>query len=137
MQSPRLYATFLLWLLSELFEELPEVGDPEQVAAVESIRTVDGHQIFAWGGRWTDRKDTMHFQINVTPEELRRGLASPASGERELAEAELAAESGDHADDVERHRLRRLLRQQRPRGYFISGRPSLFCSAKIIIAKAV
>src|ERR1700743_3673986 len=28
MQSPRLYATFLLWMLSELFEELPEVGDP-------------------------------------------------------------------------------------------------------------
>ncbi|MBI1384037.1 MAG: DUF853 family protein [Rhizobiales bacterium] len=30
MQSPRLYATFLLWLLTELFEELPEVGDPEK-----------------------------------------------------------------------------------------------------------
>lgn len=30
MLSPRLYATFLLWLLSELFEELPEVGDPEK-----------------------------------------------------------------------------------------------------------
>ncbi len=30
MGSPRLYATFLLWLLSELFEELPEVGDPEK-----------------------------------------------------------------------------------------------------------
>ena len=28
MQNPRLYATFLLWMLSELFEELPEVGDP-------------------------------------------------------------------------------------------------------------
>ncbi len=27
MQSPKLYATFLLWMLSELFEELPEVGD--------------------------------------------------------------------------------------------------------------
>ena len=27
MESPRLYATFLLWLLSELFEQLPEVGD--------------------------------------------------------------------------------------------------------------
>lgn len=27
MQSPRLYATFLLWMLSELFEDLPEVGD--------------------------------------------------------------------------------------------------------------
>ncbi|PLW77010.1 helicase HerA-like C-terminal domain-containing protein [Cohaesibacter celericrescens] len=30
MQSPRLYATFLLWLLSELFEELPEVGDRDR-----------------------------------------------------------------------------------------------------------
>jgi len=28
MQSPRVYATLLLWLLSELFEQLPEVGDP-------------------------------------------------------------------------------------------------------------
>jgi hypothetical protein len=28
MQAPRLYATFLLWMLSELFEVLPEVGDP-------------------------------------------------------------------------------------------------------------
>jgi len=30
IHKPRLYATFLLWLLSELFEELPEVGDPEK-----------------------------------------------------------------------------------------------------------
>lgn len=30
IQSPKLYATFLLWLLSELFETLPEVGDPER-----------------------------------------------------------------------------------------------------------
>jgi DNA helicase HerA-like ATPase len=30
MASPRLYSTFLLWLLSELFETLPEVGDPEK-----------------------------------------------------------------------------------------------------------
>lgn len=28
MSSPRLYSTFLLWLLSELFEKLPEIGDP-------------------------------------------------------------------------------------------------------------
>ena len=30
MQSPRVYATLLLWLLSELFEQLPEVGDPQK-----------------------------------------------------------------------------------------------------------
>ncbi|MDD5759344.1 MAG: DUF853 family protein, partial [Desulfobulbaceae bacterium] len=29
-RSPRVYASFLLWLLSELFEELPEVGDPDR-----------------------------------------------------------------------------------------------------------
>jgi DNA helicase HerA-like ATPase len=30
MDNPRLYATFMLWLMSELFEELPEVGDLEK-----------------------------------------------------------------------------------------------------------
>jgi uncharacterized protein len=30
ISTPRLYATFLLWLMSELFEELPEVGDPQK-----------------------------------------------------------------------------------------------------------
>ena len=30
LNSPRLYATFLLWMLSELFEHLPEIGDPER-----------------------------------------------------------------------------------------------------------
>jgi len=29
-QSPRVYSSFLLWLLSELFEQLPEIGDPEK-----------------------------------------------------------------------------------------------------------
>jgi DNA helicase HerA-like ATPase len=30
IQSPRLYATFLLWLLSELYEQMPEIGDPDK-----------------------------------------------------------------------------------------------------------
>jgi DNA helicase HerA-like ATPase len=30
INSPRLYSTFLLWLLAELFEQLPEVGDPDK-----------------------------------------------------------------------------------------------------------
>ena len=30
IENPRLYATFLLWLLSELFEQMPELGDPEK-----------------------------------------------------------------------------------------------------------
>jgi DNA helicase HerA-like ATPase len=38
MMNPRLYATFLLWLLSELFEELPEVGDPAEAEAGVLLR---------------------------------------------------------------------------------------------------
>jgi len=34
IQSPKTYATFLLWLLSELFEDLPEVGDPDKPTLV-------------------------------------------------------------------------------------------------------
>ncbi|MFV0277911.1 MAG: helicase HerA-like domain-containing protein, partial [Parahaliea sp.] len=34
INSPRVYSTFLLWLLSELFENLPEIGDPEKPVLV-------------------------------------------------------------------------------------------------------
>ncbi len=45
MQSPRLYATFLLWLLSELFERLPEVGDPAKPTLVFFFD--EAHLLFA------------------------------------------------------------------------------------------
>jgi len=45
MNAPRLYATFLLWLLSELFEHLPEVGDPEKPRLVFFFD--EAHLLFA------------------------------------------------------------------------------------------
>jgi len=45
MASPRLYATFLLWLLSELFEELPEVGDTDKPRLVFFFD--EAHLLFA------------------------------------------------------------------------------------------
>jgi hypothetical protein len=45
MASPRLYGTFLLWLLSELFEELPEVGDPDKPKLVFFFD--EAHLLFA------------------------------------------------------------------------------------------
>src|SRR3954463_5238829 len=45
MENPRLYATFLLWLLSELFQELPEVGDLEKPKLVFFFD--EAHLIFA------------------------------------------------------------------------------------------
>jgi uncharacterized protein len=45
MQSPKLYATFLLWLLSELFEQLPEAGDLDQPKLVFFFD--EAHLLFA------------------------------------------------------------------------------------------
>ena len=73
----------------------------EQIAAVEAIRTVDGHQVFAWGGRWPTTKDTMHFQINVSPAELARGIAMETVSGRATAGAQNEwtelVETGDSA----------------------------------------
>ncbi len=44
-QSPMVYATFLLWLLSELFEKLPEIGDPEKPTLVFFFD--EAHLLFA------------------------------------------------------------------------------------------
>jgi DNA helicase HerA-like ATPase len=45
INSPKLYATFLLWLLSELFQELPEVGDPDKPKLVFFFD--EAHLLFA------------------------------------------------------------------------------------------
>ncbi|KKW69076.1 ATP-binding protein [Lampropedia cohaerens] len=45
MQAPRLYAAFLLWMLSELFEHLPEVGDPDKPKLVFFFD--EAHLLFA------------------------------------------------------------------------------------------
>ncbi|HEX8263376.1 MAG TPA: helicase HerA-like domain-containing protein [Allosphingosinicella sp.] len=45
MASPKLYSTFLLWLLSELFEQLPEIGDPEKPRLVFFFD--EAHLLFA------------------------------------------------------------------------------------------
>jgi uncharacterized protein len=45
LQSPKLYSTFLLWLLAELFENLPEIGDPEKPKLVFFFD--EAHLLFA------------------------------------------------------------------------------------------
>ncbi len=45
MQAPRLYASFLLWMLSDLFERLPEIGDPEKPKLVFFFD--EAHLLFA------------------------------------------------------------------------------------------
>jgi hypothetical protein len=44
------------------------------IDAVLAIRTVGGDRVFGWGGDWRRLKDAMHFQIEVTPEQIARGI---------------------------------------------------------------
>jgi hypothetical protein len=46
------------------------------IADIEAIRTVDGLQVWRWGGRYRDNKDAMHFEVVVTRAQLARGLAA-------------------------------------------------------------
>lgn len=45
------------------------------IAGIEALATVDGHRVFKWGGHFGTLKDAMHFELDVGPDELARGLA--------------------------------------------------------------
>lgn len=47
---------------------------PEMIADVEAIRTNEGVQVFAWGGHFETVKDCMHFELDLSPEELAAGI---------------------------------------------------------------
>jgi peptidoglycan hydrolase-like protein with peptidoglycan-binding domain/muramidase (phage lysozyme) len=47
---------------------------PEMIDDVRSVKTFEGKNVFGWGGNWTNKKDPMHFHIDVTPQELAAGI---------------------------------------------------------------
>jgi D-alanyl-D-alanine carboxypeptidase/Bacterial SH3 domain len=47
---------------------------PEMIADIEAIKTNDGIPIFEWGGSWSTRKDCMHFELDLSPGELSKGI---------------------------------------------------------------
>ena len=47
---------------------------PEMINDVLAIQTTNGKRVFEWGGNWKDRKDAMHFELDLSPEELQAGI---------------------------------------------------------------
>src|SRR5262245_25330489 len=47
---------------------------PEMIRDVLAIQTTNGKRIFEWGGNWKDRKDAMHFELDLSPDELQAGV---------------------------------------------------------------
>jgi hypothetical protein len=59
------------------------------IREIEAIRTVDGHQVWEWGGRWKIKKDAMHFQLSgCERRQLERGLAQAVLSLVDLKEVE-------------------------------------------------
>lgn len=50
---------------------------PAMIAEIEALTTIDGRRVFKWGGHFGTLKDAMHFELDVGPEELERGLTPP------------------------------------------------------------
>lgn len=70
----------------------------EMVKAVEAIRTKNGKQVFEWGGRWTNVKDPMHFEIDVLKVDLATGINwDTVQGE---PEEDMFCQKGDKGDKV-------------------------------------
>lgn len=46
----------------------------DMVVQIEGIRTNDGAKVFRWGGRWTNIKDPMHYEVNTTKAHLLTGI---------------------------------------------------------------
>lgn len=52
-----------------------------------AIKTINGKQVFEWGGNWNTVKDSMHFEIDVTPQDLASGIDwSTVNGDVSLTE---------------------------------------------------
>jgi len=47
---------------------------PQMISDVLAIKTRSGKRVFEWGGNWSNAKDTMHFELDVTPEDLASGI---------------------------------------------------------------
>lgn len=73
---------------------------PAMIFDVEAIKTKDRVQIFHWGGRFTDRKDCMHFELDLSPAELAKGVdrttvkGLTVAGDAAEPEADTDAEGG-------------------------------------------
>lgn len=77
---------------------------PAMIRDLEEIRTVSGDVLFAWGGRWPDPVDAMHWQVDATPDEVSSGVdwTTVAAVDRDETRSDTwpVLESGDSGPTV-------------------------------------
>ena len=79
------------------------------IEAIEGIRTAGGVQVWRWGGRYSNNKDAMHFEVVASPAELVRGIRSTTT-----TPTPQPPNSKDL--DMDEQRLREIVREETERG---------------------
>ena len=80
------------------------------IEAIEGIRTASGVQVWRWGGRYSNNKDAMHFEVVASPAELARGIQSQTT----TTPTPQPPNSKDL--DMDEQRLREIVREETERG---------------------
>lgn len=77
---------------------------------IRAIKNVDSRAVFAWGGDWETIKDPMHFQVDLMPEEMARGIDWDTVPAAPVAPVDAFARRGDVGVAVEycQRKLERL-----------------------------
>lgn len=79
---------------------------PAMVADALAIRTVEGKTVFEWGGGWKTVKDCMHFELDVSPADLAKGLDWNSVRAAPAPAAPQPAQGGDWRRVIARNGLR-------------------------------
>ena len=117
IRSPKLYATFLLWMLSELFEQLPEVGDPEKPTLVFFFD--EAHLLFTDAPRGAGREDRAgrpadslerrrRLLRHAEPVDIPDTVLGPARQPRAARAARVHAARSEGGEDRRRHAAARI-----------------------------
>ena len=125
MNSPKLYATFLLWMLSELFEHLPEVGDPDKPKLVFFFD--EAHLLFNEAPkallekieqvvRLIRSKGVGVYFVTQNPLDVPETRARPARQPRAARAARLHAARSESGEDRGRRRCARIPKLERGEG---------------------
>jgi hypothetical protein len=79
------------------------------IEAIEGIRTAGGVQVWRWGGRYSNNKDAMHFEVVASPAELVRGIRSTTT-------TPTPQPPNSEDLDMDEQRLREIVREETERG---------------------
>ena len=79
------------------------------IEAIEGIRTAGGVQVWRWGGRYSNNKDAMHFEVVASPAELTHGI-------RSLNTTPTPQPPNSKDLDMDEQRLREIVREETERG---------------------